>query len=104
MKQFFSFPAYAQMVKWQTQETQNLPPKKRVGSNPTLGTKLKQKKSKKKGLVHSLEKKEKKKKLAPWIKSVVEEVFKGDLKEAIFADIFAGTGQVARHFKKHVKK
>lgn len=45
-----------------------------------------------------------KQKLAPWIKSVVDEVFKGDLKEAVFADIFAGTGQVARHFKKDVKK
>lgn len=45
-----------------------------------------------------------KQKLAPWIKSVVEDVFNGDLKEAIFADIFAGTGQVARYFKKHVKK
>jgi adenine-specific DNA-methyltransferase len=45
-----------------------------------------------------------KQKLAPWIKSVVDEVFDKDLKEVIFADIFAGTGQVARYFKKHVKK
>lgn len=45
-----------------------------------------------------------KQKLAPWIKSIVEQVYPDDLKEAVFADIFAGTGQVARHFKKHVKK
>ena len=45
-----------------------------------------------------------KQKLAPWIKEVVEEVYVGKLEDAIFADIFAGTGQVARHFKKHVKK
>lgn len=45
-----------------------------------------------------------KQKLAPWIKSIVEQVYPGDLKDAVFADIFAGTGQVARHFKKHVKK
>lgn len=45
-----------------------------------------------------------KQKLAPWIKSIVEQVYAEDLKDAIFADIFAGTGQVARHFKKNVKK
>lgn len=45
-----------------------------------------------------------KQKLAPWIKSVVEQEYKGNLTKAIFADIFAGTGQVARHFKTHVKK
>lgn len=45
-----------------------------------------------------------KQKLAPWIKSIVEQVYPKDLKDAVFADIFAGTGQVARHFKKDVKK
>jgi len=45
-----------------------------------------------------------KQKLAPWIKSVIEEVYPNDLKDAVFADIFAGTGQVARFLKKHVKK
>lgn len=45
-----------------------------------------------------------KQKLAPWIKSVIEEVYPENLKDAVFADIFAGTGQVARFLKKHVKK
>lgn len=31
-----------------------------------------------------------KQKLAPWIKSIVEQVYPEDLKEAVFADIFAG--------------
>jgi adenine-specific DNA-methyltransferase len=45
-----------------------------------------------------------KQKLAPWIQSIIKEVYPKDLKNAIFADIFAGTGQVARSLKKHVKK
>lgn len=45
-----------------------------------------------------------KQKLAPWIKSVIDEVYLDNLNDAIFADIFAGTGQVARFLKKHVKK
>lgn len=45
-----------------------------------------------------------KQKLSPWIKSIVDEVYPLALKEATFADIFAGTGQVSRHFKEHVKK
>jgi adenine-specific DNA-methyltransferase len=45
-----------------------------------------------------------KQKLAPWIKEVVDSVYVGKLADATFADIFAGTGQVARHFKKYVKK
>lgn len=45
-----------------------------------------------------------KQKLAPWIKEVVDSVYRGKLDNAVFADIFAGTGQVARYFKKHVKK
>lgn len=45
-----------------------------------------------------------KQKLAPWIKSIVEQKYPKNLKDAVFADIFAGTGQVARHFKKDVKK
>lgn len=45
-----------------------------------------------------------KQKLAPWIQSIIKEVYPNDLKDAIFADIFAGTGQVARSLKKHVKK
>lgn len=45
-----------------------------------------------------------KQKLAPWIKSVIEKVYPAPLEEAVFADIFAGTGQVARHFKSSVKQ
>jgi adenine-specific DNA-methyltransferase len=45
-----------------------------------------------------------KQKLAPWIKEVVDSLYVGKLEDATFADIFAGTGQVARHFKKYVKK
>ncbi len=45
-----------------------------------------------------------KQKLAPWIKSVTEEVCGKNLSNFVFADIFAGTGQVARHFKPFVKK
>lgn len=45
-----------------------------------------------------------KQKLSPWIKSIIDGSYLGNLNEAVFADIFAGTGQVARHFKKHVKK
>lgn len=35
-----------------------------------------------------------KQKLSPWIGSIIKEVFPG-----VFADIFAGTGQVARYMK-----
>lgn len=45
-----------------------------------------------------------KQKLAPWIKSIIEKEYSGHLTEAVFADLFAGTGQVARHMKSHVQK
>jgi adenine-specific DNA-methyltransferase len=45
-----------------------------------------------------------KNKLSPWIFEVIKEEVNKDLKDVIFADIFAGTGQVARYFKKHVKQ
>lgn len=45
-----------------------------------------------------------KQKLAPWIKSVLEQVYPHDLKNAVFADLFAGTGQVSRFLKKDVFK
>ena len=45
-----------------------------------------------------------KQKLAPWIMNIVKDIYPTPLSEAIFADIFAGTGQVARNFKKHVKQ
>lgn len=43
-------------------------------------------------------------KLSKWIEDVVSKTYNGDIKEAVFADIFAGTGQVARTFKSKVKK
>lgn len=45
-----------------------------------------------------------KQKLSPWILSVIQETYPHDLSEAVFADIFAGTGQVARHLKPYVKE
>ena len=45
-----------------------------------------------------------KQKLAPWIKSVIEKVYSRDLKNAVFADLFTGTGQVSRFLKKDVFK
>lgn len=45
-----------------------------------------------------------KQKLSQWIKEVVNLTYGNNLKDAVFADIFAGTGQVARSFKKDVKK
>lgn len=43
-------------------------------------------------------------KLSAWIKEIVELTYDGKLKDAVFADIFSGTGQVARSFKSQVKK
>lgn len=45
-----------------------------------------------------------KQKLAPWIREVIIKEYGNNIQEAIFADIFAGTGQIARNFKKDVKK
>lgn len=45
-----------------------------------------------------------KQKLSSWIKDIVKETYSYDLKNAIFADIFAGTGQVSRSFKSEVNK
>jgi adenine-specific DNA-methyltransferase len=45
-----------------------------------------------------------KQRLSQWIKEVVKQTYGNDLSEVIFADIFAGTGQVARNFKSEVKK
>lgn len=45
-----------------------------------------------------------KNKLTPWIKKSVIKHYGKSLKEAVFADFFAGTGQVARGFKTSVKK
>lgn len=42
--------------------------------------------------------------LLPFIEEVVNEVYKGDIKEAIFCDLFAGTGIVGRHFKPKAKQ
>lgn len=43
-------------------------------------------------------------KLSIWIKDIVNLTYKDEIKESTFADIFAGTGQVARSFKQDVKK
>ncbi len=45
-----------------------------------------------------------KQRLSQWIKEVVKQTYGNDLSEVTFADIFAGTGQVARSFKSEVKK
>lgn len=45
-----------------------------------------------------------KQKLSPWIGSIIKEVFPGALSDVVFADIFAGTGQVARYMKPLVKE
>lgn len=45
-----------------------------------------------------------KNKLSPWIFEIVNQTVKGNLTDKVFADIFAGTGQVARYFKDHVQK
>lgn len=48
-----------------------------------------------------------KQKLAPWIFECIRQTYENDnqkLDQAIFADIFAGTGQVARFFKDKVGK
>lgn len=45
-----------------------------------------------------------KQKLSKWIKDVVKQTYGNDLSDVIFADIFAGTGQVSRSFKSDVKK
>lgn len=45
-----------------------------------------------------------KQKLAPWIFETVKTATKLDLRDVIFADLFAGTGSVSRYFKKHVKQ
>lgn len=45
-----------------------------------------------------------KNKLSPWIFQVIKENIDKDLENIIFADIFAGTGQVSRYFKEHVKQ
>ncbi|MDD7558621.1 MAG: DNA adenine methylase [Porphyromonas somerae] len=42
--------------------------------------------------------------LLPFIESVVKEVYKKPLKDAVFCDLFAGTGIVGRHFKPKAKK
>ncbi len=45
-----------------------------------------------------------KQKLSPWIISVIKSVYPNDLSKATFADIFSGTGQVARQIKPLVNK
>lgn len=45
-----------------------------------------------------------KNKLAPWIFEIIQKNIDIDLTNIIFADMFAGTGQVARYFKTKVKK
>ncbi len=45
-----------------------------------------------------------KQRLSQWIKEVVKNTYGNDLSNVVFADIFAGTGQVARSFKSEVKK
>lgn len=45
-----------------------------------------------------------KNKLSPWIFDIIKNELNSDLSDKVFADLFAGTGQVARYFKPHVKK
>lgn len=44
-----------------------------------------------------------KNKLSEFIRSNVETIFSGDLREAVFCDLFAGTGIIGRNFKESVK-
>lgn len=45
-----------------------------------------------------------KNKLSSWIFDTIKLNVNQELKHLVFADLFAGTGQIARYFKNHVKK